>query len=112
MSNIPMYKLNTKTMPIQKTISKKRRSEDDEDSVASGAIGMDLSKLFDFGGKGTSGISKSKNHIYFYDDVSTETCLELNRTLIDMAKDLQPHSLEYDTKPAKIYLHINSNGGE
>jgi ATP-dependent protease ClpP protease subunit len=110
MSNIPMYKCTKTMMPLQKPVSKKRKNEEQDDAAP--ALGMDLSKLFDFGSKGTSGISKSKNHIYFYDDVSTETCLELNRTLIEMAKDLQRHSLEYDTKPAKIYLHINSNGGE
>ena len=108
--NNPIYKFNKTMMPMQTPMSKKRKNEEQDDAAS--ALGMDLSKLFDFGGKSTSGISKSKNHIYFYDDVSTETCLELNRTLIEMAKDLQLHSLEYDTKPAKIYLHINSNGGE
>lgn len=110
MMNRPMYKCTKTMMPVKMPMSKKRKNEEQDDAAP--ALGMDLSKLFDFGGKGTSGISKSKNHIYFYDDVSTETCLELNRTLIEMAKDLQRHSLEYDTKPAKIYLHINSNGGE
>lgn len=110
MMNRPMYKCTKTMMPVKTPMSKKRKNEEQDDAAP--AFGMDLSKLFDFGGKSTSGISKSKNHIYFYDDVSTETCLELNRTLIEMAKDLQRHSLEYDTKPAKIYLHINSNGGE
>ena len=41
MSYIPMYKLNKRTMPLQTTISKKRRN-DDEESVASGAIGMEF----------------------------------------------------------------------
>jgi ATP-dependent protease ClpP protease subunit len=130
MNMIPMYKFARKqgaqgfpgvqkvpaVIPSFQKIIKKRKSDEQDVVNASSALsptsGMDLSKLFDFGGKSTSGISKSKNHIYFYDDVTTETCLELNRTLIEMAKELQRHSLEYDTKPAKIYLHINSDGGE
>lgn len=122
MNSIPMYKFVRKqgvpavspaVLPAFQKIMKKRKSdEQDETGAVSASSGMDLSKLFDFGGKSTSGISRNKNHIYFYDDVTTETCLELNRTIIELAKELQRHSLEYDTKPAKIYLHINSDGGE
>jgi ATP-dependent protease ClpP protease subunit len=129
MNSIPMYKfvrnqgvpavLSPSVMPAFQKIMKKRKSDEPDkmsDSSASSLLGassgMDLSKLFDFGNKSTSGISRNKNHIYFYDDVTTETCLELNKTIIELAKELQRHSLEYDTKPAKIYLHINSDGGE
>jgi len=123
MNSIPMYKfvrnqgvpavLKSAVQPAFQKIMKKRKSdEQDKTSDSSASLGMDLSKLFDFGNKSTSGISRNKNHIYFYDDVTTETCLELNRTIIELAKELQRHSLEYDTKPAKIYLHINSDGGE
>lgn len=124
MNFIPMYKFARKqsvpripgVLPAFQKIMKKRKSDEQDETSASSALsptsGMDLSKLFDFGNKGTSGISRNKNHIYFYDDVTTETCLELNKTIIELAKELQRHSLEYDTKPAKIYLHINSDGGE
>jgi ATP-dependent protease ClpP protease subunit len=124
MNSIPMYKFVRNqgvpaVMPAFQKIMKKRKSDEPDkmsDSSASSLLGassgMDLSKLFDFGNKSTSGISRNKNHIYFYDDVTTETCLELNKTIIELAKELQRHSLEYDTKPAKIYLHINSDGGE
>ena len=93
-------------LPIYKLVTQRKRKNDEE-------IDIDFSKLLGIGGgPSASGISRNKNHIYFYDDVSTESCLELNKTIIELAKELQKYSLEYDTKPAKIYLHINSNGGE
>ena len=54
---------------------------------------------------------KDKNHIYFYTDVDPSTCLDLNRKINDLNKDLLKYSIEYDCEPPNIYLHINSNGG-
>lgn len=54
---------------------------------------------------------KDKNHIYFYSDVDPSTCLDLNRKINDLNKELLKHSIEYDCEPPHIYLHINSNGG-
>jgi len=91
--------------------SKKQKVEEPEEESLAPVAGMDFGKLFSLGG-GSSGINREKNHIYFYDDVTTENCLELNKHIVQLAKELQKQSLEYDTKPAKIYLHINSYGGE
>jgi ATP-dependent protease ClpP protease subunit len=54
---------------------------------------------------------KDKNHIYFYTDVDQSTCLDLNRKINDLNKELLKYSIEYDCEPPNIYLHINSNGG-
>lgn len=54
---------------------------------------------------------KDKNHIYFYTDVDQTTCLDLNRKINDLNKELLKYSIEYDCEPPNIYLHINSNGG-
>ena len=91
-----------------KHISKKNEEDDDEENGKK----IDLSKIVGFGGSSGHGVSRHKNHIYFYDDVCTESCLELNKELVHLAKDLQFYSLEHDCEPAKIYLHINSYGGE
>jgi ATP-dependent Clp protease protease subunit len=54
---------------------------------------------------------KDKNHIYFYADVDQYTCLDLNRKIVEMNKSLLKYSIDYDTPPPNIYLHINSMGG-
>lgn len=54
---------------------------------------------------------KERNHIYFYSDVSQDSCLDLNRKINELNKELLKHSIEYDCEPPNIYLHINSNGG-
>ena len=57
-------------------------------------------------------IDLDKNHIYFYKDVTQESCLELNRKINDLNKELLKYSIEYDCPPPSIYLHINSIGGD
>jgi len=54
---------------------------------------------------------KDKNHIYFYTDVDQMSCLDLNRKITELNKELLKYSIEYDCAPPNIYLHINSNGG-
>ncbi len=54
---------------------------------------------------------QEKNHIYFYTDVDQDSCLDLNRKINDLNKELLKHSIEYDCPPPNIYLHINSLGG-
>jgi ATP-dependent protease ClpP protease subunit len=54
---------------------------------------------------------KERNHIYFYTEVDKDTCLDLNRKINELNKELLKHSIEYETEPPNIYLHINSFGG-
>uniref|UniRef100_A0A6C0KCJ9 Protease n=1 Tax=viral metagenome TaxID=1070528 RepID=A0A6C0KCJ9_9ZZZZ len=54
---------------------------------------------------------KEKNHIFFYSDVDQNTCLDLNRKINDLNKELLKYAIDYDCEPPNIYLHINSNGG-
>jgi ATP-dependent Clp protease protease subunit len=55
---------------------------------------------------------KDKNHLYFYTDVTQESCLDLNRKINDLTKELLKHAIEYDCPPPSIFLHINSLGGD
>lgn len=107
MKRVPIYRFD---LEYGKQL-KKKKVELDEREEDGKMVGMDFGKLFSLGGS-SSGITRNKNHIYFYDDVNTENCLELNKMIVELSKELQRHSLEYDTSPAKIYLHINSYGGE
>lgn len=58
-----------------------------------------------------SNMDREKNHIYFYQSVDQDSCLELNRKINALNKDLMQHAIEYETEPPNIYLHINSYGG-
>lgn len=52
------------------------------------------------------------NHLYFYDEVDRDSCLELAQKINKMGTELQILSLNYDLDEIpKIYLHINSLGG-
>jgi ATP-dependent protease ClpP protease subunit len=56
-------------------------------------------------------LDKDKNHIYFYNDVEQSSCLELNKKINDLNKELLQYAIEYEVEPPNIYLHINSFGG-
>lgn len=51
------------------------------------------------------------NHIYFYKDIDSNSCVELNKTLDELTKFLLKQSIDFDCKPNNIFLHIKSNGG-
>lgn len=88
------------------SVNKKKRVLADDDSGGADAIEQ-LKALM--GGGGES--EKERNHIYFYGDVSPDTCLDLNRKINNLNKELLKHAIEYDCAPPNIFLHINSNGG-
>lgn len=55
--------------------------------------------------------SVNKNHIYFYKEITNSSCMELNKTINELTKQLLKHSIDYDIEPPNIYLHIKSLGG-
>ena len=79
-------------------MNKKPSNEDEENP---------LFNLF----KPQAAMDKDKNHIYFYNDVDQSLCLELNKKINDLNKELLQYAIEYETEPPNIYLHINSFGG-
>jgi ATP-dependent Clp protease protease subunit len=87
---------------FSKYISKKKKQVDQD---------LDpLEKLKSLMGGGDAP-DKEKNHIYFYTDVDQYSCLDLNRKINDLNKELLKYAIEFDCPPPNIYLHINSNGG-
>lgn len=85
----------------------KKKKKENKDDIKD----LDISKLMGLGGL-NQGIETKNNHIYFYDDVTTDSCLELNQQIQKLNVSLQKHSLDYNCPPPKIYLHINSYGGD
>ena len=51
------------------------------------------------------------NHIYFYSDVTTRSCLSLIEKLTELEKSLLTKQFKHKNHQEYIYLHINSNGG-
>lgn len=68
--------------------------------------------------KGKKDVSRIDNHIYFYGDVNDRNCLKLNQMLLECAKAMKKRknckcSCSCETcKPNRIFLHINSYGGD
>jgi ATP-dependent Clp endopeptidase proteolytic subunit ClpP len=55
----------------------------------------------------------NSNEIYFYNDVNTESCVLLNKSITDLGKQLQIIKITFDLdEPPPIKLYINSDGGE
>ena len=94
-SKKPMYSL------------KKRKDTDENESLMMSADPFKQIKSL----MGAETTDKDKNHIYFYGDVDSDSCLDLNRQINDLNKELLKYSIEYDAPPPNIFLHINSNGG-
>ena len=93
-------------------VSKKKKSpktpkQPKEDDASDDDPFEHLTNMF----KPQSSMDKEKNHIYFYQGVDQDSCLELNRKINALNKDLMQHAIEYETEPPNIYLHINSFGG-
>lgn len=60
------------------------------------------------------GIEVSQSHIWFYTDVTNESALYLNKTLLTMAQANLSYAVDgllRRTQPGPIWLHINSGGG-
>lgn len=97
---VPQYIL------INKDKKKKKKCDDDVDENKLLNSFEELKSII-----GGDSPDREKNHIYFYSDVDQSTCLDLNRKITDLNKELLKHSIEYDCPPPNIYLHINSHGG-
>lgn len=101
-----MSKYNKLPILSKKIKQKQEMTENDED------IDFGINPLKSFFGQKDDMPYTEKNHIYYYTDVSQESCLDLNRKINDLNKELLKYSIEYDCPPPNIYLHINSPGGD
>lgn len=56
-------------------------------------------------------VFKRDNHLYFYDDVTSETCLRFTTLLREIDQDQQVKVAKGDSDSGLIHIHINSYGG-
>jgi ATP-dependent protease ClpP protease subunit len=108
----PYYSAMTVRSGIHKPIFRKGAKKDEEKDKKDTLPEIDISKMMKGFGDDSKGVSRNKNHIFFYDDVSTESCLSLNREIQAVVRELRNYSLDYSCESPKIYIHINSYGGE
>ena len=104
-------------MSVNWKYSNKKRKLNADDEEVTVDLGDLLQKSFEnvssdisLGGQGK--IRKVDNHIYFYSDVDQGSVLQLNLYLKEIEKDILSYSSKFNSEPAKIYLHINSPGGD
>jgi ATP-dependent Clp endopeptidase proteolytic subunit ClpP len=63
--------------------------------------------------QGSGGISVVDNKVLFYSDIDSESCLELNRILLELDNKLQSLKVDLGEEYSPIiHLHLHSNGGD
>jgi len=92
--------------PLLITKKKKKQPKNEEEND------FDIDPLKSLFGVKSEATDREKNHIYFYGDVTQDSCLDLNRKINSLNKELLKYAIEYDCEPPSIYLHINSGGGD
>ena len=108
----PYYSAMTVRSGIHKPVFRKGGPSPTKEKDKSPLSDINISKMMKGLGDSSNGVSREKNHIFFYDDVSTESCLSLNREIQAAVRELRSYSLDYSCESPKIYIHINSYGGE
>tara|TARA_Y100000389_G_C17467782_1_gene527290 strand:+ start:5856 stop:6575 length:720 start_codon:yes stop_codon:yes gene_type:complete len=105
-----MWKSNSNSM-LGKSMKRKRVCDTDSDTEESTCLPqIPMNGLFDaMIPKGT--VRVEDNHIYLYNDITQSSMESLVKGIRELNCELGSMALRYNTEP-KIYLHINSDGGE
>ena len=116
-----MYHSNFKRNTIcKKTINRKKDKyeESQEDDKNVGELFKNIFGATSNPHCGMGRVYCEENHIYFYDDVNTNSILELVKHIKNLNRkiklELADYNILYDTNAentVNIYLHINSFGG-
>lgn len=63
--------------------------------------------------QGSGGISVIDNKVLFYSDIGSDSCMELNRILLELDNKLQSIKVDLgDDYSPIIHLHLHTNGGD
>jgi ATP-dependent protease ClpP protease subunit len=62
-------------------------------------------------GESSDGIEVAQNKIFFYSEVTRQDILKFNKNLDGLEKKILSYSIQLQSEPSNIYLHINSFGG-
>ena len=100
-NKIIIKKKNTKN-------KKKVESDDDESDTSSSSPILKLPLSFS---KGSSSIYSNFNHIYFNNDITTDSCFELMKELRSVETKVLTLSITSKIEKQPIYLHLTTDGG-
>lgn len=91
----------------------KRRMSSEEEEETKGVTSFPIFLNTQESQQPSGGIRVIENKIFFYSDIDDQSCLELNRILVELDSKLQSlkTSLGDEYNPI-IHLHINTCGGE
>lgn len=91
---------------VEKSITKQKikDDDDDEDGGLGGLFNLAMPKSDDL-------ICREGNHLYFWDEVTTENVLKFTKMLRKVDYQQQCSLLKGEITEAVIYIHINSPGG-
>tara|TARA_Y100000816_G_scaffold291980_1_gene285264 strand:+ start:5568 stop:6365 length:798 start_codon:yes stop_codon:yes gene_type:complete len=98
------------TIPVKPPVSIERVV----DSVYSHTGSSDVKtpeKTYSSSSTSTTRITVVRNNIYFYGDVSSQSCEELKNKMIEMDFNGKLFKIQYGTQSPPINLHIQSTGG-
>ena len=107
-------KIMIKSTKMSWKIKKNRSSsEEDEEKESPAIAGFPLFINTQDSPQPSCGIRVVENKLFFYGEIDEQSCLELNRVLVEMDSKLQnlKCTLGDDYTPI-IHLHINTPGGE
>ena len=97
-------------MKIWRNNKRKREINDNDSDDSSDTI---ITKLpFLFNKTPNSYIYSNFNHIYFNNDITSDTAFELNKELRKVQITIKTISASLNIEPEPIYLHLTTNGGE
>jgi ATP-dependent protease ClpP protease subunit len=95
--------------------SKRKKVEqaaDDDDNDSGGGFGIPIVLPSGAGGSMKATTRTHLNHVYFNDDITTDTAFALISELKNAELTQRVMTATYGNEPAPIYLHLTTNGGE
>lgn len=93
------------------TCNKRKRDINDNDSDNDSEPSITKIPLL-FNKSPNSYIYSNFNHIYFNNDITSDTAFELNKELRKVQTNVKTISASLNMEPQPIYLHLTTNGGD
>lgn len=110
-----MYKqwggISNKIIIKKKTNKNKKKKDESDDSDSDTSSTSPILKLPLSFSKGSSSIYSNFNHIYFNNDITTDSCFELMKELRTVETKILTLSITSKTEKQPIYLHLTTDGG-
>lgn len=95
-------------MASKTTGGKRKRKNEDDDEQEEDGVSL---PLVISGGKGSTGVYSSFNHVYFNDDITGESMFALCKELRSTETRIKTATTALGVDPQPLYLHVTTNGG-